>query len=180
MDSRPEESVAPAMPDFAAWVAERRPALLRAARAITRDHHTAEDLLQTTLTKVCAHWDRIRDPRALDSYVRRAMVNQYATWYRQPWQRRERPTDVLPEPGPVEGDSWDVPRPGREHALWPLVAALPPRQRSAVVLRYYEGLSEAEVSSVLRCSRGTVKSNTSRGLSTLRRWALEADLDLAG
>ncbi len=57
--------------------------------------------------------------------------------------------------------------------LRPLVESLPPRQRSAVVLRYYEGLTEAETARVMRCSLGTVKSNTSRGLSTLRRLAIE-------
>lgn len=165
--------------DFATYVADRRPALLRAACAIAGDPHSAEDLLQTALINVAPHWDTIRDPRAVDAYVRRAMRNQHASWVRQPWRRRERATADLPEPQ----TRWNpcTTRPGDDNVLWPLVEALPPRQRSAVVLRYYEGLSEIEASRVLRCSLGTVKSNTSRGLSTLRRLATEAGtLDLAG
>ena len=77
--------------------------------------------------------------------------------------------------------SWDS-HPGTDTALWPLVAALPPAQRSAVALRYYEGLSVNEVSQALGCSPGTVKSNTSRGLSSLRRSISESgfESDLAG
>ena len=160
---------------FAAYVANRRPALLRAARAISGDTDVAEDLLQAALVSVCSRWETLRDHRAADGYVRRTMVNQLASWHRSAYRRRECPLAVLPEPDPRwRGED----ERGDGHALWPLVVALPPRQRSAVVLRYYEGLSEAETSAVLRCSLGTVKSNTHRGLSTLRRWA--HDLDRAG
>jgi RNA polymerase sigma-70 factor (sigma-E family) len=170
---------AEARPDFAEYVAARRPALLRAARAITGDPDTAEDLLQSALARVCTRWATLRDPRAADAYVRRTMVTQHAGWFREPWRTRERATGVLPEPQP----RWApcaTPPPGEERQLWPLVHALPPRQRSAVVLRYYEGLSTAEASAVLHCSLGTVKSNTSRGIATLRRRAREAQIDLAG
>jgi RNA polymerase sigma-70 factor (sigma-E family) len=170
----------PAPPaDFEAYVAQRRLALLRAARAITGDPHTAEDLVQSALASVCSHWESLRDRRAADAYVRRAMVNQHTSWCRQPWRRRERPFGALPEPE----DRWSTspaPAPEPDRGLWPLVTALPPRQRAAVVLRYYEGLSEAEAARVLRCSLGTVKSNTSRGIATLRRRAAEAHLHLAG
>jgi RNA polymerase sigma-70 factor (sigma-E family) len=165
--------------DFAAYVAERRPALLRAAWAITGDPDTAEDLLQSALARVCDRWGSIREPRAADAYVRRTMANQYASWFRQPWRTRERATADVPEPH----ERWRqcaTAQPGAGRELWPLVASLPPKQRSAVALRYYEGLSEIETARVLRCSLGTVKSNTSRGLATLRRLAREHDLDLAG
>lgn len=163
--------------DFTAYVVERRPALLRAARAITGDQHSAEDLLQSALASVCSRWGSLRDRRAADAYVRRAMVHQHASWRRQPWRRRECPFGAVPEPDARwRGDQ----RPESGLGLWPLVAGLPPRQRAAVVLRYYEGLSEAETSRVLRCSPGTVKSNTSRGLATLRRRVATVDLDLAG
>jgi len=133
--------------------------------------------VQSALASVSSHWEALRDRRAADAYVRRAMVNQHTSWCRQPWRRRERPFGALPEPD----DRWSTaPAPEPDRGLWPLVAALPPRQRAAVVLRYYEGLSEAETARVLRCSLGTVKSNTSRGLATLRRRVAEAPLDLAG
>lgn len=161
--------------EFADYVARRRPVLLRTARAITGDANSAEDLLQCTLERVLPHWSAIREPSAADAYIRRAMRNQHASWYRQKWRSQERAFSDVPDLKP----SWD-PHPGTGTALWPLVAALPPAQRSAVALRYYEGLSVAEVSRALGCSPGTVKSNASCGLSSLRRSisqnALESDL----
>ena len=73
-------------------------------------------------------------------------------------------------PGPVTGPATDV-VPGSGYRLWDLVLALPPQQRAAVALRYYEQLSVAEAAAVLGCSTGTVKSNTSRGIAALRRLA---------
>lgn len=163
--------------DFASYVSERRAVLLRTAWSITGDQHSAEDLVQSALASVCSQWESLRDPRAADAYVRRAMVNQHASWWRVPWRRRERPFGALPEPDARWGGDQ---RPESGLGLWPLVAALPPRQRAAVVLRYYEGLSEAETARALHCSLGTVKSNTSRGLATLRRRVAGSDLDLAG
>ena len=155
---------APARLDLADYLAERRPALLRAARAIARNNQDAEDLLQSALASVCVRWSGIRDHRAADAYVRRAMVNQHASWFRQKWRTHERVTETVPEPR-----TGGEPPEAEELVLWPLVVALPPKQRSAVVLRYYEDLSEAETAGALSCSRGTVKSNTSRGVASLRR-----------
>ena len=163
--------------EFADYITRQRPALLRAARAITGDANSAEDLLQCALVRVLPHWSAIREPGAADAYIRRAMRNQHASWYRQKWRSQERAFADVPDVKP----SWDR-HPGTDTALWPLVAALPPAQRSAVALRYYEGLSVAEVSRALGCSPGTVKSNTSRGLSSLRRSIADSDFqhDLAG
>ena len=163
--------------EFADYVARRRPALLRTARAITRDPHSAEDLVQTALIGVYHHWSAIRDPRAADAYTRRAMRNNHTSWFRQNWRTRERSFAEVPD------RETSRERRGRTDVdLWRLVMALPPAQRSAVALRHYEGLSVAEAAEALGCSPGTVKSNTSRGLSTLRRWIGEVDphIDLAG
>ena len=108
-------------------------------------------------------WSTIRDHGAADAYVRRAMENQQRSWYRSASHRRERPTAVPPEPDRTRRSD-PVPLPGGERLLWPLVAGLPPQQRAAVVLRFYEGLSVAETAVALGCTTGTVKSNTSRGL----------------
>lgn len=155
--------------DFATYLAARRPALLRMARGITRDPGSAEDLLHTALASVLPKWKDLRHPAAADAYVRRAMVNHHHSWCRQAARRLEQPVAELPEAAP-EGEIPDplVVADLRGH-LWELVTALPPRQRAAVVLRHYEGLSEAEVSRALGCSIGTVKSGTSRGLARLRR-----------
>ncbi|TGN64377.1 SigE family RNA polymerase sigma factor [Nocardioides eburneiflavus] len=160
--------------DFEAYVAERRPALLRWARAVAGDPHTAEDLLQASLVRVLPRWGSIREGAAADAYVRRTITRQYVSWQREP-RRREVVSAWLPEPPTSTPDLTD-PRDARE--VWGLVLALPARQRAAVALRFYEQLSVAETAEVLGCSTGTVKSNTSRGLAALRR--LAADTALAG
>lgn len=162
---------------FGDYVARQRPALLRAARAIAGDANSAEDLLQCALVRVLPHWSDIREPSAANAYTRRAMHNQHVSWCRQGWRSQERSVAVVPDINP----SYDS-HPGTDPALWQLVAALPAAQRSAVTLRYYEGFSVEEVSQALGCSPGTVKSNTSRGLASLRRSIADSNdqHDLAG
>lgn len=157
---------------FASYVATRRPALLRWARTVAGDPHTAEDLLQASLVRVLPRWGEIRDLAAADAYVRRTITRQHVSWQRQPWRRDERPTSALPEPVEVP----DTTAREAEDELWGLVLGLPAQQRAAVALRFYEGLSVAEAAAVLGCSPGTVKSNTSRGLAALRRHAGERAL----
>ena len=149
---------------FRAWVVARSPALLRTAYLLTGSRPDAEDLLQTSLAKTCLAWGRIRDREARDAYVRRVMVNTQTSF----WRRRrldERPTAALPERGEARDATADL---DLHDALWAALAALPRRQRAAVVLRYYEDLSEAETADVLGVSVGTVKSTTSRALARLR------------
>lgn len=167
-----------AAPDFASYVAARRPALLRWARAVAGDPHSAEDLLQDSLVRVLPRWDGIREGAAADAYVRRTITRQYVSWQRQPWRRDEVASAAVPETGrtahPVAWPvAWPEATPETAGHLWDLVLALPPQQRAAVALRYYEQLSVAETAAVLGCSTGTVKSNTSRGLAALRRLAAE-------
>ena len=154
-------------PTFTSYVRSRGPVLLRTARSLTSDPCDAEDLLQTALTKTYLAWDRIEDHRALDGYVRRALVNTRTSQWRK---RRvdEFAVDELPEPEPVPG-----PDPAEQQAvrdaMWRAVCALPDRQRAMVVLRYYEDLSEAQTAQVLGVSVGTVKSAVSRALAKLRQ-----------
>jgi RNA polymerase sigma-70 factor (sigma-E family) len=149
--------------DFSAYMTARQPALYRTAFLLAGDHAGAEDLLQNAFAKLYLSWDRIRDREALDGYVRRIMVNEHNSLWRRAWKRREHSTDTLPETG--TDDSYDD---GAGGALWSFVQTLPPKQRSVVVLRYYEQLSEAETADVLGISVGTVKSQTSRALAGLR------------
>ena len=149
--------------DFSAYMAARQPALYRTAFLLAGDHAGAEDLLQNAFAKLYLSWDKIRDREALDGYVRRIMVNEHNSLWRRAWKRREHSTDTLPETG--THDSYDD---GADGALWSFVQTLPPKQRSVVVLRYYEQLSEAETADVLGISVGTVKSQTSRALAGLR------------
>lgn len=153
--------------EFRAYVAARSSSLLRTAYLITGNRHDAEDLLQTALAKVWLAWARIEDKRAVDAYVRRALVNTHTSR----WRRRkldEYPTADVPEID-VWGGRDDYAARELSDALWLALAQLPRRQRIAVVLRYYEELSEAETAAVLGVSVGTVKSTVSRALGKLRR-----------
>jgi RNA polymerase sigma-70 factor (sigma-E family) len=152
--------------EFAEYMAARQPSLLRTAYLLTGDRHTAEDLVQTALAKLYLSWDRVQRHESVDGYVRRILVNEHNSLWRRPWKRRERVTDDLPETASPHGHA--DPRTGHDPDLWALVQTLPTKQRAAVVLRYYEELSEAETAAVLGVSVGTVKSQTSRALAALR------------
>ncbi|MBC3984203.1 SigE family RNA polymerase sigma factor [Streptomyces buecherae] len=153
-------------PSFTSYVRDRGPVLLRTARSLTANPSDAEDLLQTALTKTYLAWERIEDHRALDGYVRRALVNTRTSQ----WRKRkvdEFACEELPEPDPTP-----APDPAEQQvlrdAMWRAVVRLPDRQRAMVVLRYYEDLSEAQTAEVLGVSIGTVKSAVSRALGKLR------------
>ncbi|EST28582.1 SigE family RNA polymerase sigma factor [Streptomyces roseochromogenus] len=158
---------APAYPSFASYVRARQPVLLRTARSLTANLSDAEDLLQTALAKTYVAWERIEDQRALDGYVRRALLNTRTSQWRK---RRveEFSCDELPEPEPVPGDDDPAERQALHDAMWRAVMKLPARQRAMVVLRYYEDLSEAQTAELLGVSVGTVKSAVSRALGKLR------------
>ncbi|MFB7515744.1 SigE family RNA polymerase sigma factor [Streptomyces sp. NPDC056144] len=153
-------------PSFSSYVRARGPVLLRTARSLTSNHCDAEDLLQTALTKTYMAWERIEDHRALDGYVRRALLNTRTSQ----WRKRkvdEFSCDELPEPaGLPEPDPAD--RQVLHDAMWRAILKLPERQRQMVVLRYYEDLSEVQTAEVLGVSVGTVKSAVSRALGKLR------------
>ena len=125
--------------------------------------HAAEDLVQTTLTKLYLAWGRIADRQHVDAYARRALVNEH----RSTWRRARRRPEVLAATPPDvvrEADEYD----GAREAVWQFVQSLPPRQRAVIVLRYYEDLSEAEIADLLGISSGTVKSQASKALALLR------------
>ncbi|GAB3039332.1 DNA-directed RNA polymerase sigma-70 factor [Nocardioides flavus (ex Wang et al. 2016)] len=144
---------------FSEFVLARQAALLRTAYLLTGHAQDAEDLVQTTLVKVVPHWRRIRDNP--EPYVRRTMVNENVSrWRRRRW--REESTDVLPEQLADGADHADL------LAVRSALAGLAPRQRAVLVLRYYEGLSEAEIAATLGIAPGTVKSQARDGLARLR------------
>lgn len=149
---------------FDEFVGARSGALLRTAYLLTREHALAEDLVQTALTKAWFSWSRIEGSH--EAYVRRIMVNTYASWWRRKWNG-ETPssqlgTDELPEQ-PAQA-------PDHEGAadLWTALGHLPRRMRAVVVLRYFEDLTEAETAALLGVSVGTVKSQTAKAFAKLR------------
>jgi RNA polymerase sigma-70 factor (sigma-E family) len=157
--------------DFAEFVAARWGSLYRLAYLLAASPAGAEDLLQTTLEKAYMNWARIGRMQYAEAYVRRMLANTLVSSKRRAWSR-ERPSDDLPE---MPGESAEVPVLDRS-LLWPLVCALPDRQRAVIVLRYYEDLSEAQIAEVLGCAPGTVKSQSSAAITALRRAVAAAGL----
>ncbi len=152
--------------DFTAYLQARQHALLRTAYLLTGDQASAEDLVQTAFAKLYLSWDRVRSQESVDGYVRRILINEHNSLWRRAFKRREVSTPFVPEQG--RSDRYDD---GLATEIWDFVATLPRKQRAVVVLRYYEGLSEAEIADVLGISEGTVKSQASRALSSLRQRA---------
>ena len=143
---------------FEEYVAARRGALLRTAYLLTGSHEDAEDLVQVALVKAVPHWKKIADHP--EPYVRKVLARESVSrWRRRRW--REVHTDRVPETA-VDGPTDD------RVALRQALAALPPRQRAVIVLRYYEDLTETETARVLGISVGTVKSQARDALARLR------------
>jgi RNA polymerase sigma-70 factor (sigma-E family) len=155
-------SVSDELADFGEFVQASLPGLLRYGHALTGNPHDAADLVQTVLEKIGSRWTHVQrktaDPLA---YIRRAMANAHISRWRR--LRRETLVADLPEQrtaGPAD--------PFEHEPLWQALRELPPRQRAVIVLRYYEGLSEAEIASSLGISAGTVKSQASKAIASLR------------
>ncbi|MET8635238.1 SigE family RNA polymerase sigma factor [Streptomyces sp. NPDC004096] len=158
-------AASPESPDFAAYAGASWTRLVRTALLLTGDFHEAEDLVQTTLTKVYARWGRIpRDD--VDFYVRRSLVNNNLSR-----TRRRRVTHLLM---PFLPERVDQPDNGhaesveRRAAITEALGTLSTRQRTVLVLRYWEDLAETEIAELLNCSLGTVKTHARRGLAALR------------
>ncbi|MBD9725491.1 SigE family RNA polymerase sigma factor [Streptomyces caniscabiei] len=161
MDAAGQES-------FREFVAGRSSALLRTAVLLSGgDRHAAEDLLQNALIKAAGRWQRIDEPEA---YVRQILYRQQVSRWRLKWRRRELTVAEPPESGGVvDGVAGVELRLVMRGAL----ARLTARQRSVLVLRYFEDLPEGEVARILGCSVGTVRSTTHRSLARLRELAPE-------
>jgi RNA polymerase sigma-70 factor (sigma-E family) len=155
-------------PEFVMLVRARSDALVRTARLLTGSWQSAEDLVQAALLRTWQHWEQLTDPAAAEAYARQVMVRLSATWWRRRWHG-EVPAPTMPE----VRDQADVARTvGVRTDLAVALAKLPARQRAAVVLRYYEDLSEQQAAALLGCSVGAVKSNAARGLAKLRALSL--------
>ncbi|MGH3898983.1 MAG: SigE family RNA polymerase sigma factor [Pseudonocardiaceae bacterium] len=175
MDQRDEQ-------EFADYFTARRDAVRRTAYLICGDWHRADDLAQTAFVALHRRWRKVRDKGALDAYVRRTLVRAAIDESRRPW-RRELAVDVLPEPaaGATGSDAVGDTVANRS-ALVDGLQRVPPRQRAVLVLRFLEGQSVTAVATALKCTEGTVKSQTARGLDTLRAALGDAldDLRTAG
>ncbi|HJQ44055.1 MAG TPA: SigE family RNA polymerase sigma factor [Jatrophihabitantaceae bacterium] len=150
---------------FAEFVRAQTAALLRTAYLLTGNGHSAEELVQDTLVRLYGKWDRVQAAEQPVAYVRRALANAYINDRRRASSREIR-LDVIPERVDVRDMTGRI---ADRDELWPLLLALPNRQRAAIVLRYYSDLSDAEIAAALDCRVGTVRSLISRGLATMRQ-----------
>jgi RNA polymerase sigma-70 factor (sigma-E family) len=149
---------------FTEYVTARSPWLRRVAYLMCQDWHRADDLVQTSITKLYVHWNRASHADNIDGYARAVLVNTFLAEQRSMWWRRV--ASYADAADAVDPRAADLDT-GLD--LRAALAEVPPRQRAAIVLRYYCDLSVEEVARTLNCSPGTVKSQTSRGLDTLRR-----------
>ena len=134
--------------DLARLYEQHAPAALRLAYLLTGDHGLAQDLVQDAFVRVIGRFGQLRDEMGFDAYLRRTVVN--LSCGTRPRVR------VAPE------------RLGDQDELWRRLHSVAPRQRAALVLRYYEDLSDEQAARGLRCSTRALRSLTSRGLQALR------------
>ena len=137
---------------------------VRLAYLLTGDRALAEDLVQDAFLRMFGRYQDLRDPGAFEAYLRRTVVNLSRKHFRR---RKVERAYVQQHGGSVSVEAPDRDVAG-EQALRRALLALPLRQRTAIVLRFYEDLSERQTADVLRCRPGTVKSLVSRGMEALR------------
>jgi RNA polymerase sigma-70 factor (sigma-E family) len=149
---------------FAQFVEARQRGLQRTAWLLTGDWALAEDLVQTALARSWPRWGRIRRGDDPEIYVRRVMVNTWASWSRRRW-RGEQPSGTVPD-GQAPGDvAAEV---AVRVAVRAALGSLTGRQRAVLVLRVFDDLPEAQAAQVLGCPVGTVKSTMARAMARLR------------
>jgi RNA polymerase sigma-70 factor (sigma-E family) len=151
------------------FVTDRSSVLFRTAYLLTGDRHAAEDLVQSALAKTAARWRTLRDPAALEGYVRRTMYHEQVSW----WRRRSRvveltTTERLDRLGDGHADAADL-----RVTMRAALARLTPRQRTMLVLRYFEDMSETEIARLLGVRVGSVRSQIYRSLERLKKSAPE-------
>jgi RNA polymerase sigma-70 factor (sigma-E family) len=163
---------------FEEFVAARLSALVRYATVVTWDPHLAEDITQNVLVTAQARWSRIGALDAPERYVKRMVLNEFLSWRRRraarlvPLSRESLDAVMAPAPDPT------APRDERD-AMLRLIAALPPRQRAVIALRFYEDMSIEQIADLMGCRAVTVRTHLSRALAALRA-ALPAGLVTTG
>jgi RNA polymerase sigma-70 factor (sigma-E family) len=150
--------------DFDRFVADNGNGLVRTAYLIVGDLQEAEDLVQETLLKVAKRWPRVSRMDHPAAYARRILVNLALRGSPKRSRRQGELSGTLPRDCAAPTTALDL-----DDELYAALAALPPRQRAVLVLRYFLDLPEAEVAAALQCSLGTVKSTAARGLARLEQ-----------
>lgn len=152
--------------EYHEYVAARTDAMRRFAYLSCGDWHRAEDAVQEAFVKLYKAWSRARR-HSLDAYTRRIVVNALIDDHRKSWFRRERPRERLPETAYNDDDGTE------RMAIMDALSQLPVKRRTTLILRYWEDQSVEQTATIMNCSVHTVKSQTVRGLQTLRRLLTE-------
>ena len=137
---------------------------VRLAYLITGNRALAEDLVQDAFVRLAGRLVHLRDPDNLEPYLRRTIVNLANAHFRHGKVERRYLEREAAQPDVAQAG----PDPSEREAVWAVLRSLPIRQRTAIVLRFYEDLSEAQTAEVMGCQPGTVKSLVSRGMDKLR------------
>lgn len=149
---------------FSEFVRAHGPSLLRTARLLTGDRSRGEDLAQTALARAYAHWPKVERADVPVAYVRRLLVNSHLSW-RRLLTNTERVIETVPDR--ADGTDLQAAHAAADEMRTALLQ-LSPRVRAAVVLRYFDDLSEAETARLMGCSASTVNKHVGIGLRTLR------------
>ncbi|MEU4196591.1 SigE family RNA polymerase sigma factor [Kribbella sp. NPDC026611] len=150
--------------EFLEYVSAHRGRMLRTARLLASgDGHWAEDLVQVALTRLYVHWGKVRREDGAARYADRILVNAFLDERRRMWRRREATTADLHDAAPPPSQD-----PADRLSVLDALSKLPRRQHAVVVLRYFRDLDIQTTAELMGCSPGTVKSQTSRALATLR------------
>jgi RNA polymerase sigma-70 factor (sigma-E family) len=152
------------VPEYDDVYAALWPRLVRTAYAVSGDLGVAEDAVQSAFAKAYRSWRRIARMDALEAYLRRMVVNEVLNNRRLARHRHEVTSAELPEPAASGTAELTL----AHSEMWSALSTLPPRQRAVLVLRYYEDLSEQQIADLLGCRPGTVKSQASAALASLR------------
>lgn len=140
------------------------PGAIRLAYLLTGDRMLAEDLAQDAFVRVAGRLTHLREPASFDAYLRRAVVNLAKNHFR----RRAVERAFLDRSAPTPHEAGPEQPVVNRRATMAALAKLPPRQRAAIVLRFYEDLPEDEIARILRCRDGTVRSLVTRGVHAMR------------
>ena len=154
--------------EYVEYVTAKIPWLRKVAQLLCQDWHLADDVTQIAITQLYVSWQKVRAADNIDAYARTVLVRAFLAERRKGWSRRVRVVEHLPEQRGQDQNAKGPADLDRQLDLRHALRAVPPRQRATLVLRFYCDLSIEQTAEALGCSAGTVKSQTARGLASLR------------
>ncbi|GLZ79720.1 RNA polymerase [Actinorhabdospora filicis] len=153
------------MSSFDEYVRARGSGLLRFAYLLCQDRHLAEDLTQEALARCHRSWKRVSNAGDPDAYVRKAVLRQFLSWRRRKSAMEKITADMTAHERSLDDGSASR---AERSVLWTRLAALPRKQRAALVMRFYLDLDYAAISALMGCAESTARVHVHKGLATLR------------